>query len=341
MDFGRVESVEGVSFELPPIGERSRRVLAESAARRGAELLAEDASPGAAEQALWLRTGAPAWGRKDWIGRFYPPGTPDKEFLRLYSRKVSAIELNASYYRVPSAETLDGWAAETPAEFRFCPKMHQSVTHRRALAESIPEAQGFAERMLRLGERLGPAFIQLPPWAGPEVLPALDVLLASLPRALRMAVELRHPGWFEGGGLHPGAVEVLEKNTCCAVITDVAGRRDVCHSAVTAPFVIVRFVGNGLHPTDLPRLDAWLDRLIQLRGLGLHEAYFFAHQPDDALAPETLHHFTAGARERGIDMPAATLETPASHARRGEGEGAGQLDLFGERNARATRGRRR
>ena len=85
---------------------------------------------------------------------------------------------------------------------------------------------------------------------------------------------------------------------------------------------MVRFVGNaadpesGLHPTDLPRADVWLDRLLEWRRLGMERAYFFAHQPDDALAPETLAHFTGRAREKGLSMPAATLE-PA------------QLDLFG------------
>lgn len=313
MDFGRLPSLEGVSFALPPLDPRSRSILAAGAAiDRGAGQGAASSSP----PAEWLRAGAPAWARKDWLGRFYPRGAEGRDLLRLYAKKLGAIELNASYYRVPTDDVLDAWAAEVPASFHFCPKLHQSITHRRALAESIPEARSFAERFLRLGPRLGPAFLQLPPWAGDDLLPGLDALLAALPEGFRVAVELRHPSWFRRGALVDRAFDVLARRGAGAVITDVAGRRDVCHASVTAPFVLVRFVGNSLHPTDLPRADAWLDRLVEWRARGLHHAYFFAHQPDDALAPETLAHVTARARDLGLATPAATLE-------------AAQLDLFG------------
>lgn len=304
MDFGRLPSLEGVSFALPPLDARSRALLASAAS-------AASAPP--APSAPWLRAGAPAWARKDWLGRLYPRGTPDSAFLRTYAQRLGAIELNASYYRVPTPETLAAWAADTPDTFHFCPKLHQNITHRRALAESIPEAQDFAQRLLHLGPRLGPAFLQLPPWLAVGALPALDALLAALPAAFRVAVEMRHPSWFHSGALRPLVAATLERRGAAAVITDVAGRRDVCHATLTAPFLIVRFVGNGfedrgLHPTDTPRADAWLDRLTSLRSLGLAHAYFFAHQPDDALAPETLTHFVARARARGIDMPPLTLE---------------------------------
>lgn len=302
MDFGRVPSLEGVSFELPPLPERSRRVLA-----------AHAADPPRRD---WLRAGAPAWARKDWLGRIYPRGTADKEMLRTYASRLGAIELNASYYRVPTDEVLDAWAADTPESFHFCPKVHQSITHRRALAEAAGEANDFAQRFLRLGPRLGPALLQLPPWLDLGALSSLDALLAALPPGFRVAVEMRHGSWFSGGEVRVSAATVLERRGAAAVITDAAGRRDVCHATLTAPFVLVRFAGNGLHPTDMPRTDAWLDRLMEWRGLGLQQAYFFAHQPDDAYAPETLSYFVGHARARGVEMPPVTLE-------------AAQLDLFG------------
>lgn len=329
MDFGRLPSLDGVSFALPPLPERSRRLLAWHAGTRDPQASRRDEAPAptassadeplapAASTGPWLRTGAPAWARKDWVGRLYPPGTPDKEFLRTYARRVDAIELNASYYRVPSEEVLDAWAAEVPERFRFCPKVHQSITHRRALEESADEAMAFARRFLRLGRRLGPGFVQLPPWLDAAGLGGLDALLAALPEAFRVAVEFRHPSWFAGTGeLREDAIRVLEHRGAGAVITDVAGRRDVCHASITAPFVMVRYVGNSLHPTDLPRADAWLDRLVAWRALGLDEAYLFVHQPDDALAPELLAHVAASARRRGLDMPDLQI-------------GSAQLALFG------------
>lgn len=322
MDFGRLPSLEGVSFALPPLDERSRPILAEASRKlaqaKSAQAARSEAGQGArAAPVEWLRAGAPAWGRKDWLGRLYPRGASDRDFLRLYAGKLGAIELNATYYRVPSEEVLDAWAADVPESFRFCPKLHQGITHRRALADAIPEALRFVERLGRLGRRLGPAFLQLPPWAGADMAPALDALLAALPETFRVAVELRHPSWFSRGALVDSAFRLLERRRAAAVITDVAGRRDVCHASLTAPFVLIRFAGNGLHPTDAPRAEAWLDRLIEWRALGLRSAYFFAHQPDDALAPETLAHFTARARARGLALPAATLE-------------AAQLGLFGD-----------
>lgn len=300
-------SLEGVSFELPELDVRSRSIL-------GAATTEGQGNEGARTE--WLRAGAPAWARKDWLGRFYPHGASDRDFLRLYARKLGAIELNASYYRVPSEEVLDAWAAEVPESFHFCPKLHQSITHRRAIAEASGEALRFAERFLRLGPRLGPAFVQLPPWADLELLPEIDALLAAFPPGFRVAVEMRHPSWFRRGALAPRAFQTFADRGAGTVITDVAGRRDVCHGSLTAPFVLVRFVGNSLHPTDVPRADAWLERLTAWREMGLQSAYFFAHQPDDALAPETLAHFTGRARGRGLTLPLASLE-------------AAQLDLFG------------
>ncbi|MFO0590683.1 MAG: DUF72 domain-containing protein [Polyangiaceae bacterium] len=348
MDFGRLPSLAGVSFDLPPLPERSRRMLAFHSGARDPD-----------SAALWLRTGAPAWARKDWLGKMYPLGTPDREFLRLYARRVDSIELNASYYRVPSEEVLDGWASEVPDRFRFCPKVHQSITHRRALEESARDGFDFAVRMLRLGRLLGPGFLQLPPWLDAGGLRGLDELLAALPEAFRVAVEFRHPSWFHRGALREDAVRVLEQRGAGAVITDVAGRRDVCHAAITAPFVIVRFVGNGyadrgLHPTDLPRADVWLRRLVEWRALGLGEAYFFAHEPDDALAPELLTHVAQTARAEGLDVPAidlaaAAIDLAAPPAGQGTphhesppaAASTAQLDLFGAAPAAAAKGPRR
>ena len=140
MDFGRLPSLEGVSFALPPLDPRSRGALTSR-------------PPATASSGPWLRAGAPAWARKDWLGRLYPRGTPDRDFLRAYAHRLGAIELNASYYRVPTPETLAAWAADVPETFRFCPKLHKNITHRRALAEAIPEAVDFAERFLSLATR--------------------------------------------------------------------------------------------------------------------------------------------------------------------------------------------
>jgi uncharacterized protein YecE (DUF72 family) len=83
----------------------------------------------------------------------------------------------------------------------------------------------------------------------------------------------------------------LEKYGASTVITDVAGRRDVAHMALTSGQVLVRFVGNDLHPTDFTRLDDWAERLTDWFSRGLKECYFFTHEPDNLLAPDLAAAF--------------------------------------------------
>src|SRR5690349_10595107 len=109
MDFGHVESLEGVDFALPPADPRSTRLLGETGAFR-------------------LCAGAPAWAHREWVGRVYPPGTPQVEWLAAYAKHFDAVELNATHYRVPDAETLAGWRDATPPGFRFFPKFPKDVS---------------------------------------------------------------------------------------------------------------------------------------------------------------------------------------------------------------------
>ncbi len=285
MDFGRLTDLEGVDFVLPQEPERTARVLAAGAGQSSAG------------EAPWLVLGAPAWARKDWIGKLYPVGTSPRELLRSYARVCGAIELNASYYMVPEDHVIDTWIAETPEDFRFCPKLHRSITHDAPLAQGVAAAAAFAAQLRRLGVRLGPFLVQLAPWTSPSDLPALDAVLGVLGGPAH--VELRHAEFFRRGVLHPAVTEVLERHGAGAVITDVAGRRDVCHATLTVPELMLRFVGNGLHPSDFTRVDAWLDRLVDWHARGLERAYFFVHQPDDLVAPELLRYVEEQARARG------------------------------------------
>jgi uncharacterized protein YecE (DUF72 family) len=142
--------------------------------------------------------------------------------------------------------------------------------------------------------------VQLPPWFAPPDLPALDAVLGAL--AGPAHVEFRHAEFFRRGELFPPAVELLARHRSGAVITDVAGRRDVCHASLPMPELMLRFVGNGLHPSDFTRLDAWLDRLVDWRARGLRRAFFFVHQPDDHVAPELLHAIGERAARRGLPV---------------------------------------
>lgn len=287
MDFGKRSDLDGVSFTLPPDAPATTGCLA-------------SATPPATQDAPWLRMGAPAWARREWLGSLYPLGTPVARFLERYAERLPAIELNATFYREPSEATIASWVKDTPGSFHFCPKFPRPITHDLGLREeALPRALAFHALMSGLGPRLGPYLLQLPPTFAPRHAADLARFVAGFPGPL--AVEFRHPDWFVGQQLQPLALRALGKSPKAGtVITDVAGRRDVCHATLTTPTAFVRFVGNALHPSDEARTAVWLDRLMAWRRAGLHTAYWFVHQPDDRLAPELLDRAAALAQGRGL-----------------------------------------
>src|SRR5258708_25043896 len=137
------------------------------------------------------------WGYKDWVGTFFPARTPSSDFLRLYSRRLNTVEGNTVFYALPSAETIARWSQETPETFRFCPKVSRNISHTTRLDMQKDETLLFVERMRGLGTRLGPIFLQLPPSFEPEQLPQIQAFLDFWPTDIRLAVEVRHPDFFE------------------------------------------------------------------------------------------------------------------------------------------------
>lgn len=280
MDFGKLTRIDAVNFDLPPLRapqeERSLRLL-------------RDSHLGAAPPSV--RVGCPIWAQREWVGRVYPLGAKPADFLHHYSRQFSTIELNVTHYRIPTPETVGEWRAQTPEGFRFCPKWPQEISHDHQLQNCEALTAMFCDSLSRLGDRLGSSFLQLAPEFSPRQLPVLTRFLASVPSGFPLCVEFRHPDWFKDHALIPAALDVLEAAQAGTVITEVAGRRDVAHLSLTAPRLVIRFVGNSLHPTDYARIDAWVPRLKLWLESGLREFDFCAHQPDNVLAPDLSRYF--------------------------------------------------
>jgi uncharacterized protein YecE (DUF72 family) len=306
VQFGRLTDLTDVDFSLPPLPARSR------------QLLTRAAQSGAESQAEWLRLGAPAFRHRDWLGTLYPAKSNADDWLGIYASKLSALELNSTFYGLPSDATIDRWIAQTPEGFRFCPKVPRAISHELSDSELAGRVAAFTERVRRLGRRLGPGLLQLPERVTPEQLPQLEAALATFPEDFALAVEVRHPAWFRGGSVLDALLDALERRGLGLVITDVSGRRDASHASITCPYAFVRFVGEGGHATDTTRARAWIARLAEWHASGLASAFFFVHQPDDILAPQLLATASEHARSAGIRVPAVVLE-------RGPSE---QLDLF-------------
>lgn len=306
MDFGKLNNLNGVDFSFPPDPAFTTHFLQ---------------SLPASNQQPSLYLGCTGWGMPEWVGEWYPKGARTKDFLIHYGRQFNTIELNTTHYRIPSLDTVQQWCDSVPPDFRFCPKVPQIISHDKQLAIGSASMRLFAESVAAMGSHLGCCFLQLPPHFSPDRLPLLDTFLDFWPSNLPMAVELRHEDWFAQPDHTQRLAELLFKHGASAVITDVAGRRDVLHLLLTAQRVLIRFVGNALHPSDYTRADDWAARILDWTRARLPEVYFFSHQPDNILSPELAlylwHRLSAVSDFRG--------RPPKKLAISGEGE---QMSLF-------------
>ena len=203
-----------------------------------------------------LYVGTSGFSYASWKPGFYPAGTKPGDFLRLYSERLSSVELNATFYRLPAEEQLERWAEQTPPGFRFAVKMTGSITHRGRL-EQIPT---FCERVRALGDRLGPILVQLPP-SRPRDDGLLRLFLDSLDPELRYAFEFRHASW---------AGADLESH---ALVGSLEGE---------APF---RYLRLREPPYDEAALQGWADRIRPVLASGADVHAYFKHE-DEPAAPE-------------------------------------------------------
>ncbi len=302
MKFGKASDLSLIHFELPldPLANRARLDRY--------ELGADGERPN-------IFIGATGWSMKEWVGKWYPDKTKAADYLKHYGEQFNTIELNTTHYRIPDAETIRRWYETVPADFRFCPKVPQSISHRNDFGMNGGELQQFVGSLDGLKEKMGCAFVQLPPYFGADRLRQLETFLDRWPRLLPLAVEVRHESWFADPFATEALMDALASRQIAAVITDVAGRRDVLHNYITAPRTMIRFVGNGLVPTDYSRMEEWADKL---KEWNLPETYFFPHQPDNLLSPDASAWFSQHLEKMGF----ANARGPSEWA------GPEQMSLF-------------
>lgn len=289
MKFGKLLDLRGVDFSLPTDHPQTERVLAAHAQR----------SP----QAPQIYLGATGWGNKEWLGTWYPTRTKPAEFLRPYSRQFQTIEFNSTHYRVPDEATVERWYQLSEPDFRFCPKLPQFISHKQRLRNAHSSTDEFLNSVSGLREKLGPIFMQLPENFGPSEVDFLLAYLEDWPRTVPLYLEMRHPEWFQGGPAAEAVYAQLEELGYGTVISDVAGRRDVLHMRLPNPVLVLRFVGNGGHPSDAQRANDWVQRLKQWLDQGLRSAWLFIHQPEMHMVPDHTVFWAQRIREVcGIDV---------------------------------------
>lgn len=188
-----------------------------------------------------VHIGTSGWVYPHWRGRFYPSGLPEPRWLDYYASHFASVEVNNSFYRLPTREMFAAWRAQTPAGFVFAVKANRYITHMKKLKEPAQTLPPLWEAVAGLGEKQGPLLFQLPPnWR--LDLGRLKAFLEVLPRDIRSAFELRDARW------HTAAVlDLLSDYNAAFCVFDLGG----WHSprAVTADFAYVRLHG----PEDVYR----------------------------------------------------------------------------------------
>ena len=238
-----------------------------------------------------LRLGTQGWNYTTWVGPFYPDGTRAPDFLRTYARAFSTVEVDSTFYAIPAASTVRGWAARTPESFTFAVKLPQEITHERRFIDARDVLHAFVDRMRELGPRLGPVLIQCGPDFSPLERNALQHFLAELPETLRFAIEFRQRAWITRETL-----AMLRESRVALALSD--GRwipRDwllkLCKRPTT-DFSYLRWMGPDRTITDYSQLqvdrsaelDAWAAMIPVLQGqvrevYGYINNHFAGHSP--------------------------------------------------------------
>jgi uncharacterized protein YecE (DUF72 family) len=237
---------------------------------------------------MTIRIGTSGWTYGHWRGSFYPERLKRAEWLRFYSERFDACEINGSFYRLPSEAAVAGWAARAPAGFVFAWKVSRYLTHAKKLKDPADSLALIFGRMRALGDHAGPALFQLHPLMKRDDV-RLEGLLERLPADFQHAVEFRHPSWYENG--------VYERLRAHRVALCISDHHDAPSPWVeTAPMVYLRGHGPGGHyhgSYDDETLTEWARRIADADAAGREvHAYFDndigAAAPRDAIRLRTM-----------------------------------------------------
>src|SRR5665647_1880841 len=206
--------------------------------------------------------GCAKWGREEWVGKIYPKGTKEKDFLSLYVDCYNSIELNATSYKMPAAAQIKRWEANASGkDFLFCPKLTRYILPSADMDKEKQYIKQFLEAVDFFGENLGPLFLLLPESFSPAKKELLYDFLTLFPKTHQLFIEVRNTAWYSDATVFKELLNELSVQKTGFIITDTEGRRDMAHMHLTIPKAFVRFVGNSLHETDYERCDEWVKRI--------------------------------------------------------------------------------
>lgn len=244
-----------------------------------------------------IHIGTSGWSYDHWRGLFYPEELPAREWLAYCARHFHSVEINSSFYRLPSAGTLAHWRDSVPGDFIFAVKASRFITHMKKLNDPRRTLKPFMDRVAVLGAKLGPILFQLPPHWRVNV-ERLAAFLKVLPKGHRYAMEFRDPSWFD-----PRVYELLADHNVAFCIFDLDGT--LSPMEVSADFVYVRLHGpNGPYQGqyDDRALAGWADAFKRWRRGG-REVYCYFDNDEAAYAAHDAIRLQERVKRGGKNPP--------------------------------------
>ena len=230
-----------------------------------------------------LFVGTSGYSYKEWKGNFYPEDLPAKEMLSYYSRRLPAVEINNTFYRLPQASMVENWKQQVPDTFRFSIKATQRITHIKRLKNCAEETKYLMETAALLGERLGVVLFQLPPNAKKDA-DRLREFLEWLPTNTRAAFEFRHESWLDDE-----TCDLLRAKNGALVVSDT-DEKPLTSINATADWGYLRLRRTAYSDDDL---TTWMQ---SVKDQKWKDAFVFFKHEDEGVGPKLAAQFLNLAR---------------------------------------------
>src|SRR5580692_351151 len=214
---------------------------------------------------IWI--GTSGYNYPEWKGSFYPPDLPAAKMLPYYAARFPTVEINYTFYRMPTEKLVSGWAAQTPSPYRLTLKAPRRITHDSRLRNCEELVGAFCRVAGTLGDKLGALLFQLPPSARKD-LPLLDAFLADLPPKVCAAFEFRHLSWLD-----EDVYERLSKRNLALCIAD--SEKMSTPIRVTADYAYFRLRDEGYTPDDIAR---WAETIHDKTSACTDAFVYFKHE---------------------------------------------------------------
>jgi uncharacterized protein YecE (DUF72 family) len=236
-----------------------------------------------------IHVGTMGWSYDFWIGNFYAPATNANDYLTEYSKHFDTVEVDNTFYRIPSEATIKRWFDQTPSDFVFSLKFPRIITHVKMLEDCAQETSVFIKHVSGLDDKLGPLLLQFPPTFKKNQLPLLEDFLTGLPQKRRVAVEVRNKEL-----LNNDFYSILRRKEVALAWVEGPFIPSTC--VVTADFLYIRWEGdrrkvNGLlDKVETDKHDdikKWADTIRRhlndsIEVFGYFSKYYSGHPPTDA-----------------------------------------------------------